>query len=374
MEEVKAKLVETAIVLLDNHNVKQKDIFTWIRNALLDHVLHLPKVKVLYNKRHGGFGFSEEFEKFVDMNIEEEDKEKVSGTAKCIMFRGMFLDRTLYVKYIIPFARHVLSNSKLSGVRDLLYTYHYYNMGKVLSLIRLIITKEHERKVLMSNGEHLRDYLSNMTSKYYQQQIIDDDYIKITDFILKIKDFKGFDRYKKEELEGLYALFIEGTFTKSIDDTICESQEEILTHISNDVLLEIRLFIEQSIKDDQHNKKATKDFYGRDDDELQFVQLLNKKGHKDKDTWRHQLIYDTMAIRYLIAKQHSFDNVCPNTIKNFIETGVIEVDEIVLANVEETFGLLCASGGYANLALADVPAMLDWQICEYDGLESVVVI
>ena len=42
--------------------------------------------------------------------------------------------------------------------------------------------------------------------------------------------------------------------------------------------------------------------------------------------------------------------------------------------VEETFGLLCAGGSCTKLAIATVPAILEWGVGEYDGLENISVI
>jgi len=57
---------------------------------------------------------------------------------------------------------------------------------------------------------------------------------------------------------------------------------------------------------------------------------------------------------------------------NYIEINYIEIkrDDLLLVRVVEELGDK-ANGQYAELKIVDVPDGIDWEIAEYDGMESV---
>jgi hypothetical protein len=108
-------------------------------------------------------------------------------------------------------------------------------------------------------------------------------------------------------------------------------------------------------------------------DKLSFCDAVRERGVADDHAWRNQTFYNKYAIMYLLSIQRDSKNV-EEHIRDLVDDRFVELDDDNLqGRAEETFGLLCASGRYSKLAIAQVPALLNWAISEYDGLERVYV-
>jgi hypothetical protein len=128
------------------------------------------------------------------------------------------------------------------------------------------------------------------------------------------------------------------------------------------------LIMKEFVKNMMEAKSTYNEF-----DKLSFCDAVTKRGVADDHAWRNQTFYNRYAIMYLLSIQRQSKNV-EEHIRDLVEDRFVEVDDDNLqGRAEETFGLLCASGRYSKLAIAQVPALLDWTVSEYDGLERVNV-
>ena len=62
--DIKETLRQSVISLIKDHDIKQSTVFNWIRDAMQEYSMHIPKTRVLYNKCFGGYGFCNDFKMF----------------------------------------------------------------------------------------------------------------------------------------------------------------------------------------------------------------------------------------------------------------------------------------------------------------------
>lgn len=90
---------------------------------------------------------------------------------------------------------------------------------------------------------------------------------------------------------------------------------------------------------------------------LTFISAITQLGESDPNIWNYQKHVCSTTMKCMLL----MDDHAPNA-------------EALDEYVYECFGLLGASGTYACLKFAEVPAELSWNISEYDGLEHVYVV
>lgn len=317
MEDAKVKLINAAVELLSQHDVKQKQIFKWIREAFIDHVRDMPKVRVVYNNCHGGFGLSTKFKEYIG-------SEYVDSRS-----------RTKYVDKIQHFGRTIMQRYEQHRLLDVLYCYHTQNFGQVFGVLTNIVRNQQYIDNIVRNAEILRAYLADPNISHPLATIAP------SEFELKygINDFR---RYTVQGWQDLLAKYDSGSITNYYKNEI-ETHDLNLKHLDESVLEDMKKFIVR--------------IQSRNIERMCFIDMLNKYGVDDLCTWSVQRYYNENAIMYLLSN--------PPHIESY--------DEKILRYVEEQFGLLCASDTYAKLAITEVPALIDWRISEYDGLERVVL-
>lgn len=91
-----------------------------------------------------------------------------------------------------------------------------------------------------------------------------------------------------------------------------------------------------------------------------FGEAIQKMGGKSGwSIWTQQRFYDAIAMKYLIE----------NPLLN------LHLDaDANIARFEEAMGLLFASTIYCKLAIEEIPALVGYEIVEYDGLETVRIL
>lgn len=85
-----------------------------------------------------------------------------------------------------------------------------------------------------------------------------------------------------------------------------------------------------------------------------FLDAIDHYGLEHFAIWKCQHKINEKVMRYLLATRDFSDND-------------------ILEKTYETLGLIGASGKYANLDFAEIPAGLSWSISEYDGLEKIII-
>lgn len=354
MEDSKQAFVKYAIDLFSNHNVKQHELFSLVRESLLKHVSGLPKRKVLYNDCYGGFSFSEEFEKYlqeVDDKCTLSDYENIRGLA---------------VPHIVPFGQSIIKNQSLfpSWFGDMLYVYEAYNLKRVIQCIKSIHRDETTIPLLNKNAELLKTYLeSSPTEPVIEEQ---NNYYKPSHWLLQ-SDKPGFKSYKIADLEDLLAGHQKGEFVAAKQQSITKSKDEILALIPEHIFGELDASIKQP-------KKQCSRPYTIHKDEVTFIELVQKYGFDHKKTWEYQEYYTDEAIFYLLNKYKSSNTKTDCKYDVIREEDIKTYQDDILERSVERFGLLCASDVYSQLALAEIPALVDYHVGEYDGKEQVYVV
>ena len=89
-----------------------------------------------------------------------------------------------------------------------------------------------------------------------------------------------------------------------------------------------------------------------------FYQKIRELGEENEKIWE--------------AQDHLDQDIMICLHRRCLREGSIEEQDKLHA-AYQAFGLICASGTYCQLAVKEVPQVVEWAICEYDGLESVVI-
>lgn len=374
MEELKDIVVSSCIKLLKDHNVKQKQVFQWIRAGLRGYVDSLPKTKVLYNDCHGGYGLSEEFMEFVskvdvEPCVKDESRDWEHDYKK---------SRTLAADYIVPYGVHVLQDENNKGLFNMLYLYEYYSLGSVIASVYSIQSFESEETYFKTNIESLCQYLTSPTATFKEA---DDEYMFKPSLYCLLYARPDFENYTKEHLEELYEKYKDCDNVNT--EKIKKRRAEASAIVGEDVFQEIYNHITQTTKT-LKSRDAWYKYLERETESMSFIRALNTYGYKDKKTWKYQKPFSSKAIQFLLAKQAAHnqandgdegDGASVWRVYDYIgKNTTLEVNEEVKMNIIRKVGLMCASYTYCNLAIAEMPSLLDWEIAEYDGLERVVVV
>lgn len=72
------------------------------------------------------------------------------------------------------------------------------------------------------------------------------------------------------------------------------------------------------------------------------------------------------------AQHHLDQNIMICLHRRCLRESSIEQQDSLHA-AYQAFGLICASGTYCQLAVQEVPQIIEWSVSEYDRLETVVI-
>ena len=362
--QLKEQLTTAAIQLMMNHETSQREMHEWIREALQIRVDGLPQVRVLYNNCYGGYGYSKQFKAFL------EEHNSRSTTRK--------EERIDVVKYISMFANQLLDSGLYKGLREILYIYHYHGFDSITSKVNKVIQMEKEKLNVLLNVEIVTSYLQKPDSKYNQANA-ELRSLKLPMWVLNLTPIDTkLQNYTKEELEVLLIDYYEGTYMTKIDDTLTSTVHQLTTQLGQDIYNEIDSFVELEQK--KESDACKNNWLNFDKNKYKcFTSLLAKNGFADEIVWHYQRFYEKYAIKYLIkcylANSDKMSlSLSSNTVYDFLSNTQVPLKKDVMDVVEETFGLLCAGGSCSKLAITTVPAIIEWEVGEYDGLENVYIV
>lgn len=370
-QELLEQLATSAIALLSTHNVSQSEMYAYIKDALQKHVNNKPVVKVLYNNCYGGYTLSKPFKVFLH------DKQT---------FTTMKEERTSVIQYIRPFAVSLLDSGMYKGLREILYLYHYHDFGNIMSLVRKVIQLEKDKLNVLLNIEMIRIYLEDPTSKFeedpedtwYTATALDTTHLSLWRLKIVFND-NQFEKYTRQQLQNLLSLYEKSDFLKDMSDTLTQTSKKLTTLLGQEIYDKIDRFIELEQKSECEAIKYTlSNRWGINETNNfnPFITLIQTNGYTNELVWRNQKSYDKYAMKFLImtyASQQSYTHK-HDTIYDFVFNKHIPSEQEVMDKLEETFGLLCASGPFSQLAIATVPPLLEWNVGDYDGLENVYVV
>lgn len=369
-EQLIYQLTTSAVALLSKHNVPQSEMYGWIKDALKKHVDGQPPVKVLYNNCYGGYTLSKPFKEFLCDKYD---------------FTTLKDERTKAVQYIAPFACHLLDSGLHPGLREILYLYHYHDFGNIMTQVKKVIQLEKEKLNVLLNIENIRNYLEDPASKYKEDTTATSsghNTSQLSLWMLKVPvQHLILARHTKQHLEEQLAEYEKGGFSKEMIDTLTQTIKQLVSTLGQELYDEIDRFVEQEQKNELGTIKYTHSEWWAIDEKNKFssfISLLNKNGYTNDVVWRYQKFYDKHAIKFLLSTYASQQDITDindkQTVYDFVFKKHIPLTQDVINKVEETFGLLCASGSCCKMAIATVPPLLEWSVGDYDGLENVYVV
>lgn len=272
-QEAIAELSEIAVSLVLHNNTRPSQITEAISRRLHEEAENFPKLEVLYNKRHGGFGYSEEFEAYLPVTAESSSHKllKMPAHLRPYMTAGPE-GRINACGYIRPFGKEQASKFPLAY------------------------------QVVLS---------------YYANRID------------SLESDMGRLAYSENAGGNSEAVQQATTACGDLPEGLLESYCSI---------------IKQGRKRRDWQIDQT------------FQQTLSEIGEDDEQIWfaQHVLSQDVM--------------VC---LHRWLRRGGTQQQQN-LDIAYKMFGLMCASGDYCQLAVQEVPQIVEWHISEYDGKELVV--
>lgn len=272
-QEAIAELSEIAVSLVLQHNTYPSQITEAISRRLHEEAENFTKLEVLYNKKHGGFRYSEEFEAYLPVTAESSSHKllKMPAHLRPYMTAGPE-DRINACGYIRPFGKE---------------------------------------------QAHKFPFAFQVVLSYYGNR----------------RDSIGYD------MERL------AYSSSSASSEAFEQATKACGDLPEGLLESYCSFVKQG-------RKCRRQKIGRT-----FQQTVSKIGEDHEQIWlaQHFLHQDIM--------------VC---LHRWLRRGGTQQQEN-LDIAYKTFGLMCASGDSCQLAVQEVPQIVEWHIIEYDGKESVII-
>lgn len=381
--ELRDDIVKSSVTLLKDHDIKQKQIFEWIREGLKEYSSQFPKTRVLYNTTYGGYGLSDDFVSYCSSY-----SESPGPYTSDKLWRDQKSHRERYAEYIVPFAKYVLNSPQYNcePLFYILYIYEHYELADVVSLVNMYLRKLKERVNITKNMEKLKAYLACPTSTYLdieakKTKMPEYCYYKPQYFIFTYTDTK-FSEYLREDLEEFLKKEDPNPISK-IENDIKVCKETILSvipeHVFEDMVTYITDTYEEFKKNNEESFSVSTYVSSRKQDKT-FINLLESNGYDAYKTWYRQTKFEEEAIHYLIYKYKSLsltNRLSPEdaTVYDFlVKKEHIEINKEVCDSVLLDFGLVCASSRYCQLGIEEIPSMVDYSIGEYDGNETVYIV
>lgn len=114
---------------------------------------------------------------------------------------------------------------------------------------------------------------------------------------------------------------------------------------------------QQDMKSPFFKRKNWRHKHDNQSDPMEFEEAIKHYGETHWAIWKCQMHYDEQAMRFLI--------LFPSSLS------IPSLDDDTKTEVYEKAGLLFASGKFSKLQIAEVPALVDWSLTSYQGLETV---
>jgi hypothetical protein len=324
-------LINSAKDLRLIYNVSQVDMFDRVRHAFTEASKDLPPVNVLYNGTYGGFDFSTEFKDFVKANTVSQGDEYNASIEEDGPPRERF------VKYIIPFGESVCKKFPL--LFAILINYELYKDH--LNLLSQYSKLRTELIIILCNKKSIEECIS-------MQQFGLKKSIDVFAFCNQ-RSVEYFEVYTQEALENALEFLLQELLgNKTTRNEVLEDMKKL--SLTPELALE----------------------YGACYQTTSFC----KNVYPNISIWKRQESFNKEHIRFLMHKMSLLNvtDVCEYVTDLMTNSPIASEDIQKLENViYMKLGLLCASGEYCKLKITQVPALLEYDIHDYDGQETVIV-
>ena len=338
---------EVATRLIRDDRVKVSDLVRRLHEIAIEVSHGMKTIFVKYCAIHGGFGYSDAYQdwRLQDINDEEQetgrtDDQDVRNTMK-------------------RFARDMFSRCP-PKLERILMAYHVWDASLVLRIAKERDDRMQKKEDVIRKIKHIQSLIQarvfeDTTSLLTKIRI---DFMDIKKQFMVHRDcyFDNFDRSCLREFERTGKLILETIEEGAYDPSMLEM-------VHHPKVLDLAAFFLQKKRDDKSDRKLG--------DAESFLDYMLATGNID---WKRQYVLhedDAKFAEFLSEMMYQTDAEWDALERMDYSSGWFEKDDMRDVHPLEMMGRMFASGRYCRLAIAEVPALSNWKIGVYDGLESV---
>ena len=294
----------------------------------------MPPVCVLYNGCHGGFRFSDEFEQF------REEHAIIGPVRTCDADAHNTLKR---------FARSMLV--RFPAFDRHMRAFHKYRLGEVMMAVKDLKDRVRARPEMVRKVAYIERLLATK-----DRAPTGTDTEIPSDRVLPFCADSYLDRFDDAQLREILAL-VRAHIART------DTGEYVGADLLDPAVLRSceRFRREQAKVDETCNT-------------LSFADQLAETGECRWDTQRFFNDADMQFTAWLLRSEPAWIELGDYDLEGRVfdySPGFFQKDGMRDQDALEFVGRMLASGAWCRLSVADVPALSDWRIVDYDGLESV---
>lgn len=344
------EITRLSLELVRNQQIPHTEIFHAIRKKLVDASKDIPNVKVLYSASYGNYCYSKDFQQYLS---------KTRGDTFCTC------RRTGDVQYIESYGRELSTTYPL--LFDMIYLYKHYT--KVICDLSTLKATQRNLHYFKQNLDSIKSTLHD-SSEYGDEIIynVKEDWWWNTEV-----DKKRIESFNKETL-----LVAKDYLTTRIQQCTAKYDNQIaLIPISSDIVHRYlqKNYSDGSWRDWRRNPNNM-------DELMSFIEAVAYYGVDHFAIWHCQPNFKSHAMLFMLEARsidakglaipdHQTTGMLFDLFKN--DGSYIEISEDLANQTYMDLGLLCASDAICDLKIAEIPALLEWQLDEHDGLERVSI-
>lgn len=337
------------------HNVKHSKINNIVRDVILNEGKNLPPVNVLYCGSYGGFEYSTTFMEYAKNS---------SHTQSCDLEEYM-LYRTKYVDFLKGFGLECFQKYPIIG--KMIKTYHIWELGEAM---QKIVTLKNTNNFL-KDVNRIIDQFQNLdendfgtlselplaySNKFTYRTHVDEFKLKKASKNAYLNSAMQCKHKQLENISDILDKLTDMGFTANIIEAMtasldCKFPEEKIEYKKPHYARRNWRKKPENNPDDIYNVC------------MNIVEAIDYYKEEHWAIWECQHHYDAQAMRFLLLH--------PDLLADCQSTDIKEIKDIT--DMYTRIGLLFASTFYCTLKIQEVPALVNWRVTEYDGLESVIV-
>lgn len=374
-EDLLKQLQSITVSLYQDYKVPHKVITQTVHNALKELSDKLPKIPVLYNGVHGGFGLDKQFLKYLAL-LGKGPKNFDATFEKWLSCDISKDERIKYVDKIKEYGDYCMK--KYPFVTKLIAIYNKYKIDDVFNKLHSI---EYLTQCIDEMQNTILVKINNTNDNLFGKEEVTNK-----DFLCKNKEFFDINKvlkYTKASLIDYYQASIDEDLNK-----IHKHETALQTILGGST--ELYTFICQNYKATCDDNNTQGDYFsslkkkrydekhipGKGLQRFTFMDAIEEYGETHHGIWECQSHYSKKPLNLLCTlekrnqKLAEYFTITDDEITNTFDASSDDDEDNTLL-LKECIGLLFASGPYCKLCIGYAPQILSWHIGEYDGLESI---
>lgn len=342
-------LVNQIADLVIQGKITHKDAKIQLHQAIMTAGAALPKISILINNTYGGFAYSKQFQEFLNQFHYPQDQKTGSQSPS--------IGRVEIIPYIELFGQECKQRHEL--IAKMISTYHIMQLPQALHMQSKVKSALRDKDVFMDIKHQIECADPHIFKGSPESKV---KYISAYGFKLDVM---------AEHFSQKALLDVCDQRIHSLQDTMNEALAEFQHHFAStcarfpDFYFDL-LQSRSTLFEEERHYETTPSYMKPKWSEvmipqkglkhLSFIDAIDYYGNASHFAiWKCQLHYNEDAMRFLLQyPQYIHDDTSKCTAMEM--------------------GLLCASSDtFCKLAIVQVPSLVDWDICEYDGLESISI-